>query len=63
MTRQSSKQERWETWQFLRDVALFTVGLAGIAHETLLAPQPDPSLLVLFAGMVGLPVFLRKDTP
>lgn len=44
-----------------RDVTLFLFGLAGIAHETLIAATPDPSLLFLFGGMVGLPAFLRRD--
>jgi NhaP-type Na+/H+ or K+/H+ antiporter len=48
-------------WPFLRDVVLFVCGIAGIAHETLVSPVPDPSLLILFGGMAGLPAFLRKD--
>jgi hypothetical protein len=27
----------------------------------LVSPVPDPSLLILFGGMAGLPAFLRKD--
>jgi hypothetical protein len=50
-----------ERWPFLRDVLLFFAGLAGIAHQTLIAPQPSESLLVLFAAMCGLPAFLRQD--
>jgi hypothetical protein len=48
-------------WPFIRDVVLFVCGLAGIAHETLVSSAPDPSLLVLFAAMAGLPAFLNKD--
>jgi len=48
-------------WPFVRDAMLFLFGLLGVAYETLFARPPDPSLLVLFAGMLGLPVFLRKD--
>ena len=44
-----------------RDGVLFTVGLLGIAHETLVANAERPTLLILFSGMVGLPAFLHKD--
>lgn len=47
--------------RFTRDGVLFVVGLAGIAHETVVMNAERPSLLVLFAGMVGLPAFIRKD--
>lgn len=36
-------------------------GLAGIGHETILAKADRPSLLFVFAAMVGLPAFLRSD--
>ena len=48
-------------WPQARDVVLFTAGLAGVAHQTLIAPVPSESLLVLFAAMMGLPAFLRAD--
>lgn len=44
-----------------RDTVLFTVGLLGIAFETLVTGGERPTLLILFGGMVGLPVFLRTD--
>jgi hypothetical protein len=44
-----------------RDTLLFLGGLAGAAHETLIAPVERPTLLILFAGMMGLPAFLRAD--
>ncbi len=51
----------WATiWAFLRDILLFLVGVTGIAWETT-HPPSDPSLLVLFAGCIGLPVVLQKD--
>lgn len=46
---------------WLRDTILFVGGLAGIAHETVIAKSERPSLLLLFAAMVGLPAFLRSD--
>lgn len=48
-------------WPFLRDVVLFFGGLAGVLHETLITAGERPSLLVLFAAMMGLPAFLRTD--
>lgn len=44
-----------------RDTILFAVGLAGIAYETLAQGGERPTLLLLFAGMVGLPAFLKGD--
>lgn len=44
-----------------RDLILFVGGLAGVAHETLIASAERPTLLILFAAMMGLPAFLRTD--
>lgn len=51
----------WRTYRVARDTVLFSAGLIGIAHETFINHGERPSLLVLFAGMIGLPVFLRAD--
>lgn len=56
MTRRRS---RWP--RFSRDAVLFTAGLAGIAHETVVGNADRPTLLFVFAAMVGLPAFLRSD--
>lgn len=40
---------------------LFIVGIAGIVFETLSDGAERPTLLIIFAAMVGLPVFLRLD--
>lgn len=45
----------------IRDIALFLGGLIGLYHETFVIPSSDPELLVLFATMIGLPAFIRKD--
>lgn len=46
----------------LRDVALFLLGAFGVLWETVWEPDhPDPTLLILFAAMLGLPVLLRSD--
>lgn len=44
-----------------RDTVLFVVGLLGVAHETLVANAERPTLLLLFAAMIGLPAFISKD--
>jgi len=40
---------------------LFVVGLLGVAHETLLNEADRPTLLLLFAAMIGLPAFISQD--
>ncbi len=38
------------------------VGLGGIVNEALIRVGPErPTLLLLFAAMIGLPAFLRTD--
>lgn len=48
-------------WPRFRDISLFVGGLAGVAHETLLSHAERPTLLILFAAMMGLPAFLRPQ--
>ena len=36
-------------------------GLAGVLHETLLSTTDRPVLLTLFAALMGLDFFVRKD--
>lgn len=45
-----------------RDLVLFSFGILGIVHETVVNNTDRPTLLALFAAMVGLPVFLRLDS-
>ena len=44
-----------------RATTLYIVGLLGIAHETLVSEGDRPTLLLLFAAMIGLPSFLGRD--
>lgn len=48
-------------WQNTRDIILFFGGLAGVFNETVLTAGERPTLLILFAAMMGLPAFLRTD--
>jgi hypothetical protein len=40
---------------------LFLGGLAGVLHETAFTQSERPTLLILFAAMMGLPAFLRPS--
>lgn len=40
---------------------LFLGGMAGVFHETVISSAERPTLLILFAAMMGLPAFLRAD--
>jgi hypothetical protein len=38
---------------------LFLGGMTGFLHETFASGQERPTLILLFAAMMGLPVFLK----
>lgn len=44
-----------------RDGVMFTTGLLGVVHETVISGIERPALLLMFGGMMGLPAFLHKD--
>jgi ABC-type xylose transport system permease subunit len=50
-----------KNWPIYRNATLFLGGLAGVAHETLVATVERPTLLILFAAMMGLPAFLQQN--
>jgi len=50
-----------KNWPTLRDMILFFGGLAGVANEALFQNAERPTLLLLYAAMMGLPAFLRAD--
>lgn len=56
----SSPRRPKPPWPFVRDVVLFVAGLGGIGYEALSGLE-RPTLLLLYAAMVGLPAFLRAD--
>lgn len=56
--RPSSRLTPAERWPLFRDVTLFIGGILGAIHETLLTTSERPTLLILFAAMMGLPAFL-----
>lgn len=50
---------RWP--KVTRDTSLFVAGLILTVNEALRTHGERPYLLMIFAGMMGLPVFLRRD--
>jgi hypothetical protein len=54
---------RWRRprWQDVRDPLIVLTGLVLAIHEAVFTKVIRPELLVLFAGMIGAPVFARKD--
>ena len=48
-------------WPVVRDPGLFIGGFLGVVHETIISQVERPTLLLLFAAMMGLPAFLRAD--
>ncbi len=48
-------------WKVARDILLFFGGMVGVANEAFFQATTDPTLLILFGAMMGLPAFLRKD--
>ena len=48
-------------WKVVRDILLFFGGMIGVANEAFFQATTDPTLLILFGALMGLPAFLRKD--
>ena len=44
-----------------RDTVVFLGGLSGLIYETTQSGTDRPTLLVIFAAMIGLPGILRVD--
>lgn len=49
------------SFKITRDTICFVGGLAGLAHQTLIASAEKPTLIIAFVGMLGLPLFIRGD--
>jgi hypothetical protein len=48
-------------WPNIRDILLFLGGAGFAINEIFLEPKADPQVLILAAGMMGLPGVLRAD--
>ena len=44
-----------------RDRIIFCVGIGGIIYETVVEKVDRPQLLLLYAAMVGLPAWMKRD--
>ena len=49
------------SWPRVRTIILFIGGLAGVAHQELFVARDKPTLVILYAGMMGLGKLLEKD--
>lgn len=55
-------QRSWTSiFNAVRDPILFIAGLLGTGYETIVQKVDRPSLLALYAGMMGLPAVLGVD--
>ena len=48
-------------WPLIRDVLSFAVGVALVAYERIDTAPTDETLLLLAAGLLGLPFAARAD--
>lgn len=55
----STRRFHWP--KITRDVVLFTAGMLGMIHETVIVAKPRPELVVAFLGMMGVVAVLRAD--
>jgi len=54
-------RSRRQEFTLSRDLVLFSAGLLGVIHETIIAEVERPFLLALFAAMIGLTGFLKAE--
>lgn len=52
---------RLPTNKATRDIGTFTVGAVGLLFEALNSGVEKPTLIIAFAGLMGLPLFVRAD--
>lgn len=45
----------------LRDIGSFVVGATGLIYEAISQGAERPTLIIAFAGLMGLPLFVRTD--
>ncbi len=48
-------------WPLLRDIACVVVALGGLIFEATRTGDVRPELILAWVGLLGSPVFLRKD--
>jgi hypothetical protein len=45
----------------IRDIITYVGGLSGLVYETVTSGTEKPTLIIAFAAMIGLPLFIRSD--
>lgn len=50
------------SYQRARDIFLLGVGTLILGFEFILAPEPNPSIVLGAIGLLGSPVFLGRDS-
>jgi len=45
----------------VRDATTYLIGAGGLIYETVVGGAEKPTLIIAFVGMLGLPLFLKKD--
>lgn len=58
--------DRWlyfrdEVWPWIRSVLIFSTGLIGFLHEVLTVGVERPTLLLVLAAMMGVPIAFKAD--
>lgn len=61
MARHRQRSRMPSGFRSVRDVLTAGLGAAGIVHETLLSQQERPTLLIIYAGLLGLPLVFREQ--
>lgn len=49
------------SWNRLREIISYFVGVGGIFYEAVARHPPDYALIPVFVGMLGLPTLTRRD--
>lgn len=53
-TNRRAQFESW--WTLLRDIASFSLGVAGFLWQMVVEPTPEPTILAASVALIGLPV-------
>jgi hypothetical protein len=61
MIRRVKKRAAGLSFPLIRDILLFVFGMIGVGYETVFTKIDRPTLLLLYAAMLGLPAFLNAN--
>jgi hypothetical protein len=61
-SKEEEEHDRWDLWgKRIRDLAVFTVGIAGSVNEVFWVTEPRPPVLFFLASLLGVPIMLAVD--